>query len=80
MNLFEYTSPRDHALDPESEPPIGAHMVTPRRGYAHPAGCVEIRSRRFPCRSLPRGARSGSACTSRSASIGMKWSVGLACA
>jgi hypothetical protein len=35
MNLFEYTSPRDHALDPESEPPIGAHMVTPRRGYAH---------------------------------------------
>jgi len=25
----------DHALDPEREPPIGAHMVTPRRGYTH---------------------------------------------
>jgi hypothetical protein len=23
----------DLALDPEREPPIGAHMVTPRRGY-----------------------------------------------
>lgn len=25
----------DHALDPELEPPLGAHMVTPRRGYTH---------------------------------------------
>jgi hypothetical protein len=25
----------DLALDPEREPPIGAHMVTPRRGYTH---------------------------------------------
>jgi hypothetical protein len=35
MNFFEYTSPRDHVLDPGSEPPIGAHKVTPRRDYAH---------------------------------------------
>jgi hypothetical protein len=35
MNFSEYTSPRDHVLDPGSEPPLGAHMVTPRRGYAH---------------------------------------------
>jgi hypothetical protein len=27
--------PCDHALAPEREPPIGAHMVTPRRGYTH---------------------------------------------
>jgi hypothetical protein len=27
--------PSDHALEPEREPPIGAHMVTPRRGYTH---------------------------------------------
>jgi Lecithin retinol acyltransferase len=25
----------DLALSPEREPPLGAHMVTPRRGYAH---------------------------------------------
>jgi hypothetical protein len=25
----------DRALDPELEPPLGAHMVTPRRGYTH---------------------------------------------
>jgi hypothetical protein len=37
MNFFEYTSPhaRDRVLDPEHEPPKGAHMVTPRRGYTH---------------------------------------------
>jgi len=28
-------SRRDHALDPAPEPPLGAHLVTPRRGYAH---------------------------------------------
>jgi Lecithin retinol acyltransferase len=27
--------PRDRPLDPEREPPLGAHMVTPRRGYTH---------------------------------------------
>jgi hypothetical protein len=25
----------DQAFDPESEPPLGAHLVTPRRGYTH---------------------------------------------
>ncbi len=25
----------DHAFDPESAPPLGAHLVTPRRGYTH---------------------------------------------
>jgi hypothetical protein len=25
----------DRALDPEREPPLGAHLVTPRRGYTH---------------------------------------------
>ena len=25
----------DHALDPAREPPLGAHLVTPRRGYTH---------------------------------------------
>jgi hypothetical protein len=25
----------DRLLDPEREPPLGAHMVTPRRGYTH---------------------------------------------
>ena len=27
--------PCDHALDPKREPAIGAHLVTPRRGYTH---------------------------------------------
>jgi hypothetical protein len=27
--------PCDRPLDPEREPPLGAHMVTPRRGYTH---------------------------------------------
>lgn len=27
--------PHDHALEPGQEPPIGAHIVTPRRGYTH---------------------------------------------
>lgn len=27
--------PSDHALDPAREPPIGAHIVTPRWGYTH---------------------------------------------
>jgi hypothetical protein len=27
--------PSDRRLDPEREPPLGAHMVTPRRGYTH---------------------------------------------
>jgi hypothetical protein len=28
-------SRRDLALDPAREPPVGAHLVTPRRGYTH---------------------------------------------
>jgi hypothetical protein len=27
--------PSDRPLDPEREPPLGAHIVTPRRGYTH---------------------------------------------
>jgi Lecithin retinol acyltransferase len=27
--------PADYVLDPAREPPIGSHIVTPRRGYAH---------------------------------------------
>jgi hypothetical protein len=27
--------PCDRPLDPEREPPLGAHIVTPRRGYTH---------------------------------------------
>src|ERR1700722_18765832 len=27
--------PGERALDPECEPPIGAHVVTPRWGYTH---------------------------------------------
>ena len=27
--------PRDHTLEPDQEPPIGAHMVTRRWGYTH---------------------------------------------
>lgn len=27
--------PDDRLLDPEREPPLGAHIVTPRRGYTH---------------------------------------------
>jgi hypothetical protein len=27
--------PSDLALSPDSEPPLGAHIVTPRRGYTH---------------------------------------------
>jgi hypothetical protein len=27
--------PYDRPLDPEREPPLGAHIVTPRRGYTH---------------------------------------------
>jgi hypothetical protein len=27
--------PCDRPLDPEHEPPLGAHVVTPRRGYTH---------------------------------------------
>ena len=27
--------PTEHVLDPEHEPPIGAHLVTPRRVYTH---------------------------------------------
>ena len=34
MAKIELT-PRLQALDPAGEPPIGAHVLTPRRGYTH---------------------------------------------
>jgi hypothetical protein len=85
--------PSDHALEPEREPPIGAHMVTPRRGYTHhgiyvavgscstadcPAACVEVRWRTFPCPNLLRDARSGFALRCHIGSTEKKWSVGPA--
>jgi hypothetical protein len=33
----ESVGPGDRPLDPEREPPLGAHVVTPRRGYTHHA-------------------------------------------
>ena len=48
----------DHALDPEREPPIGAHMVTPRRGYTH-HGIYVGRGRVVQYGGLSRGLRRG---------------------
>src|SRR5260221_14323833 len=60
MNFFEYTSPHscDRALDPEHEPPKGAHMVTPRRGYTH-HGIYVGRGRVVQYGGLSRGLRRG---------------------
>ncbi len=60
MNFFEYTSPHscDCALDPEHEPPKGAHMVTPRRGYTH-HGIYVGRGRVVQYGGLSRGLRRG---------------------
>src|SRR5258708_14185783 len=48
----------DIALDPEREPPIGAHMVTPRRGYTH-HGIYVGRGRVVQYGGLSRGLRRG---------------------
>ncbi len=48
----------DLALDPEREPPIGAHMVTPRRGYTH-HGIYAGRGRVVQYGALSRGLRRG---------------------
>jgi Lecithin retinol acyltransferase len=51
-------SPRDHALDLACEPPLGAHMVTPRLGYTH-HGIYVGRSRVVQYGGLCRGLRRG---------------------
>jgi hypothetical protein len=33
--FYRGLQPCDRPLDPEREPPLGAHVVTPRRGYTH---------------------------------------------
>jgi hypothetical protein len=48
----------DHAFNPEREPPIGAHMVTPRRGYTH-HGIYVGRGRVVQYGGLSRGLRRG---------------------
>jgi hypothetical protein len=60
MNFFEYTSLHscDRALDPKHEPPKGAHMVTPRRGYTH-HGIYIGRGRVVQYGGLSRGLRRG---------------------
>jgi hypothetical protein len=35
INRHRRRWPCDQTLDPELEPPLGAHMVTPRRAYTH---------------------------------------------
>jgi len=48
----------DLTLDPERELPIGAHVVTPRRGYTH-HGIYVGRGRVVQYGGLSRGLRSG---------------------
>lgn len=50
--------PCDQALDPTHEPPFGAHMVTPRRGYTH-HGIYVGRSRVVQYGGLSHGLRRG---------------------
>jgi hypothetical protein len=50
--------PLDQALDPKHEPPIGAHMVTPRRGYTHHGIYVGL-GRVMQYGGLSRGLRRG---------------------
>lgn len=50
--------PCDQALDPTREPPFGAHMVTPRRGYTH-HGIYVGRSRVVQYGGLSHGLRRG---------------------
>jgi|GEM_PF-4157538 len=48
----------DRPLDPEREPPLGAHMVTPRRGYTH-HGIYVGASQVVHYAGLARGLRRG---------------------
>ncbi len=48
----------DVALSPESEPPLGAHIVTPRRGYSH-HGIYVGQGRVVQYGGLSRGLRRG---------------------
>lgn len=51
--------PCDQTLDPELEPPLGAHLVTPRRGYTHHGiyvGQGRVVQYGGLCRGLSRGA------------------------
>ena len=48
----------EHVLDPAHEPPIGAHIVTPRRGYTH-HGIYAGEGRVVQYGGLSRGLRRG---------------------
>jgi hypothetical protein len=48
----------DHVLDPECEPRIGEHIITPRRGYTH-HGIYVARGRVVQYGGLSRGLRRG---------------------
>jgi len=50
--------PCTQALDPEREPPLGTHVVTPRRGYTH-HGIYVGRGRVVQYGGLSRGLRRG---------------------
>jgi len=50
--------PGDQTLDPEQVPPLGAHMVTPRRGYTHHGIYVGL-GRVVQYRGLSRGLARG---------------------
>jgi len=50
--------PTDEALDPGGEPPIGAHLMTPRRAYAH-HGIYVGEGRVVQYGRLSRGLRRG---------------------
>jgi hypothetical protein len=50
--------PTDHVLDPAREPPVGAHIVTPRRGYTH-HGIYVGEGRVVQYGGLSRGLRRG---------------------
>jgi Lecithin retinol acyltransferase len=50
--------PSDHALDPAREPPIGAHIVTPRWAYTH-HGIYIGEGRVVQYGGLSRGLRRG---------------------
>jgi hypothetical protein len=50
--------PGDQTLGPEQEPPLGAHMVTPRRGYTHHGIYVGL-GRVVQYRGLSRGLARG---------------------
>ena len=50
--------PTDEALDPGAEPPIGAHLMTPRRAYTH-HGIYVGEGRVVQYGGLSRGLRRG---------------------